>query len=150
GIQHKSYASFQKDLNALQGKVSVDPSSASWWVSMQLSHAKQIQEPSPISLMKSVKNTIELEGMHEAHRQDALAMVKFFHWLEENWASGIDEISASNQLEIFRRQSPDCLDLSFATISGFAGNGAVIHYRSSEKTNRQITDQALYLIDSGG
>lgn len=150
GIQHKSYTDFQQDVNSLQGNISIDPNSASWWVERQLSHAKLTQEPSPISLMKAVKNAVELEGMHEAHRQDALAMVKFFHWLEENWTSGVDEISAADQLAHFRRQNPDCLDLSFASISGFAANGAIIHYRSSKKTNQQITDQAIYLIDSGG
>ncbi len=150
GISHFAYTDFQTDLNRLTGKICIDANTASWWVEKQLSNAQLVLETSPINLMKAIKNPIELAGMHEAHRLDAIAMVKFFHWLEENWSSGVDEISAAVQLESLRRQNPACLDLSFATISGFAGNGAVIHYKSSEKTNRRITDEALYLIDSGG
>jgi len=29
-------------------------------------------------------------------------------------------------------------------------NGAIIHYRSSEETNRLLTHEELYLVDSGG
>ena len=38
---------------------------------------------------------------------------------------------------------------SFNTISGFGSNGAIIHYRSSHKSNKQIKGNNLYLLDSG-
>ena len=41
-------------------------------------------------------------------------------------------------------------DLSFDTISGAGPNGAIVHYRSSEKTNRKLEPGTLYLVDSGG
>ncbi|MDI1295341.1 MAG: M24B family metallopeptidase, partial [bacterium] len=41
-------------------------------------------------------------------------------------------------------------DLSFDTISGAGPNGAVVHYRVEEKTNRPIETGTLYLVDSGG
>src|SRR3546814_1062456 len=41
-------------------------------------------------------------------------------------------------------------DLSFDTISGAGPNGAVVHYRASEKTNRKLEPGQLYLVDSGG
>ncbi len=41
-------------------------------------------------------------------------------------------------------------DLSFDSISGAGPNGAIVHYRSSEKTNRKLEQGSLYLIDSGG
>ena len=41
-------------------------------------------------------------------------------------------------------------DLSFDSISGAGPNGAIVHYRSSEKTNRKLEQGTLYLIDSGG
>ncbi len=151
GITVQPYTAFSATLNQLSGKVWVDPYSASWWVAKQLTKAELNLEPSPIQLMKACKNPIEIQGMHEAHRRDALAMVKFFHWLTNNWVNNdVTEISASDQLEIFRRVDRECLDLSFDTISGFADNGAIVHYRSSERTNRQINDSNMYLIDSGG
>ena len=41
-------------------------------------------------------------------------------------------------------------DLSFDTISGSGPNGAIVHYKASPETNRPITMNSLYLVDSGG
>ena len=151
GISVRPYEEFADALRQLQGTVWMDPNSASWWMSQQLSPATTLLlEPSPITLMKAIKNPIELKGMHEAHRLDGLAMVNFFHWLENNWQTGINEISAAQQLTKLRHSNPQCLDLSFSTISGFGPNGAIVHYQPSAITNRHIDDSALYLIDSGG
>lgn len=150
GIDLQPYDSFQSALHQLRGLVWVDPHSASWWVAQQLPHATLFLESSPLQLLKARKNSTELAGMHEAHRRDALAMVKFLHWLENAWINNVTEISASDQLEKFRREDSECVDLSFATISGFAANGAIVHYRSTPATNRTIDDSNLYLIDSGG
>ncbi len=49
-----------------------------------------------------------------------------------------------------RREDPELRDLSFDSISGAGPNGAIVHYRSSEKTNRKLETGTLYLIDSGG
>ena len=51
---------------------------------------------------------------------------------------------------IFRRQQDSFCGESFATISGFAENGAVIHYQVNNKTNKLICKNGLYLLDSGG
>lgn len=150
GVSLQPYPEFGQALQQLSGVVLVDPHSSSSWVADQLKQATLLSEPSPLTLMKACKNPTELAGMHEAHRRDALAMVRFLHWLDNSWTSGITEMSAADQLEQFRKQDPMCLDLSFATISGFASNGAIIHYRSTEATNRHIDDTNLYLIDSGG
>ena len=49
-----------------------------------------------------------------------------------------------------RRENPEIRDLSFDTISGAGPNGAIVHYKSSEKTNRKLEKGTLYLVDSGG
>jgi len=59
-------------------------------------------------------------------------------------------MSAAERLHQFRRDTGELRDLSFDTISGAGPNGAVVHYRASEKTNRPITQGSLYLVDSGG
>jgi Xaa-Pro aminopeptidase len=40
--------------------------------------------------------------------------------------------------------------LSFDTISGAGPNGAIVHYRASEATNRPLEMNSIYLVDSGG
>ena len=39
---------------------------------------------------------------------------------------------------------------SFNTISGSGPNSAIIHYKASAKTNRNLKKGELYLVDSGG
>lgn len=41
------------------------------------------------------------------------------------------------------------IGLSFATISASGPNASVIHYHPAEETNRQITEEEIYLCDSG-
>ena len=40
--------------------------------------------------------------------------------------------------------------MSFPTISGSGPNGAIIHYKATEKSNRQLKKGDIYLVDSGG
>lgn len=148
-IQTQDYSDFQTTLQSLTGSVLIDPNSTSWWTEQQLKQAKIIKAYSPITQMKAIKNKTEQAGMKEAHRLDAIAVIKFLHWLDHHW-QGQTEISAADQLEAFRREESRCLDLSFATISGFAEHGAIIHYFATPETNIEINDQALLLVDSGG
>ena len=39
---------------------------------------------------------------------------------------------------------------SFQTIAGFGSNGAIIHYRATNETNKNVTKDSLFLLDSGG
>jgi len=54
------------------------------------------------------------------------------------------------QLESFRRETNQLRDISFETISGAGPNGAIVHYRVSEATNRTVNAGELLLVDSGG
>ncbi len=49
-----------------------------------------------------------------------------------------------------RKRDPRFRDESFDAISGAGPNGAIVHYRSSPKTNRKLENPSVYLIDSGG
>lgn len=144
------YEDFKAALNAEKGHVWVDPNTASLWVKQELREATLFLADSPITLMKAIKNPIEQAGARKAHEIDAIAMIEFLYWLEHNWRSGVSELQAAEQLSKFRRQDPRCLDLSFSTISGFGPHGAIVHYFVTEKSSIDITDQSLYLIDSGG
>jgi len=52
-------------------------------------------------------------------------------------------------LETFRRNTGVLKELSFPTISGAGPNGAIVHYRVTQKTNRKILPGELFLVDSG-
>lgn len=106
---------------------------------------------SPITALKAVKNKKQIEGFVAAHQRDGVAMVKFLKWLEEAVpAGGVTELSAADQLAAFRAEGEGFKDLSFNTISGYAANGAIIHYSATEESSAKLKPRGLYLIDSGG
>ena len=102
----------------------------------------------PCLLPKAIKNASELTAIAQAHTWDGMALVKLFHWLEQQ--SGITEIQVAEQLEAFRAEHEAFLMPSFATIAGSGPNGAIVHYRATEKTNRVLQPHELFLLDSGG
>ncbi len=152
GVEIHAYGDFQHHLKSLKGKVWLDDYSASAWVrdSLDASSTTNHLELSPVSMMKACKNKVEVEGIIESHRKDAVALTKFFHWLENNWQKGVSEVDASDQLFEFRKEDDQCLGASFCSISGFASNGAIVHYRPTRPNDATIDDSSIYLLDSGG
>lgn len=106
----------------------------------------------PISLMKAVKNPVEVQGMINAHIRDGAALCEYFAWLEETLGKGerITEISAAKKLLSFRAAQKYFKGMSFPSISSSGPNGAIIHYSPSPATDRALSTGEIYLIDSGG
>jgi Xaa-Pro aminopeptidase len=104
----------------------------------------------PIAAMKAVKNAAEIAGTRAAHLRDGAALTRFLHWLAREAPSGkLTEIEAVEVLETFRRETGALKDVSFPTISGAGPNGAIVHYRVTDRTNRRIAPGELFLVDSG-
>ena len=104
----------------------------------------------PVSLLKAVKNSTEIEGTRSAHRRDAVALARFLTWIDREAPTGaLTEIDTVEALESFRRDTGALKDVSFPTIAGTGPNGAIVHYRVTRKTNRRIAPGDLLLIDSG-
>ena len=106
----------------------------------------------PAALPKATKNAVELAGIRAAHRRDGLALSQFLHWFDAQNEQGKypDELAVVNRLEAFRAVSEQYRGASFATIAGAASNGAIVHYRANEHSNRRARVGELFLLDSGG
>ena len=145
---------FVPALRALAGKkVAVDPDSAVQAVFGALADAGAtiFEERDPCVLPKATKNPVEQAGHRAAQARDGAALTRFLHWLSVEGPDGeITEIAAAERLHQFRRETGDLRDLSFDTISGSGPNGAIVHYRVSEETNRTLPPSSVYLVDSGG
>jgi Xaa-Pro aminopeptidase len=156
GVAIRTPASFGDALDALgkaKAVVRVDPASAPSWVAdrLQAAGAKVAKATDPCLMPKAMKNKAELDGARNAHIRDGVAMAKFLHWIDQEAPKGtVTEIDAAKQLEAFRAESGALKDLSFDTISGSGPNGAIVHYRVTERTNRAMKPGELYLVDSGG
>jgi Xaa-Pro aminopeptidase len=140
-------------LGAEKKAVCVDPDGTPDWIARRLrtAGAEIVSEPDPCALAKAVKNPVEIEGFRGAHRRDGAALCRFLAWLAREAPKGtLTEVSAAERLEAFRRENAHFRGPSFPTISAFAGNGAVVHYRPSPQTDRSLEAGSLYLVDSGG
>ena len=142
---------FVADLSkAYSGRIWISNSSSQALLE-SISDGKALRSASPISLAKALKNESEIAGTRQACLRDAVALCRYFAWLEKEVPSGeVTEMSGAEKLLEFRQQEKDFVSPSFETISGAGSNGAIIHYRSTPKTNRPITVSEMYLCDSGG
>ena len=134
-----------------QGKrVRFDPDSAAYWFEAKLGARTITRGQDPCILPKAIKTSAEIGGARAAHVRDGRAVVRFLAWLDDIASDGtLDEITAVRKLEEFRRDTNMLRDISFATISGSGPNGAIVHYRVTEATNRRMKPGELFLIDSG-
>ena len=143
---------FGAALRSLTGPVRVDKSNAPLWVTQELDSAPVKWEPGedPCLLPKACKTSAEIKGTTEAHLRDGAAMCEFLAWFDAQPIGAITEIDMVTALETFRRASDALLDISFETIAGTGPNGAIMHYRVTNTTNRTLTDGDLIVVDSGG
>ena len=154
GVRLHDRHAFEAALGEFGGKtVAVDPerSVAAIFDALDKAGAKILPLRDPTILPKALKNPVEIAGQKAAQERDGIAVARFLRWIDEEAPGGqVDELIASDKLEALRRESPELRDLSFDSISGAGPNGAIVHYKSSEKTNRKLETGTLYLIDSGG
>ena len=154
GVRLHDRDEFESALGELKGQtVAVDPERAvaAIFEALDKAGAKVVPVRDPTILAKAIKNPVEIAGQKSAQERDGAAISRFLRWVEAEAPGGqIDELTASDHLEALRKENPELRDLSFDTISGAGPNGAIVHYKSSEKTNRKLAKGELYLVDSGG
>lgn len=144
---------FNDALGRLTGPVRVDRATAPLAISQILAAAAipVAWGADPCILPKALKNAAEVAGMEAAHLRDGAAMVEFLAWLDQETPEGkMTEIAATRALEGFRRATNALKDISFETICGSGPNGAIMHYRVSEATDRAFQPGEIVVIDSGG
>ncbi|MDE1153888.1 MAG: aminopeptidase P family protein [Micavibrio sp.] len=133
-------------------KIWVDPGSAPVKVVeiIKEAGATPYADKSPLQLMKAKKNAVEIEGTINAHIRDGVAITRFLSSiLGQGDAAKHDELSATELLQNIRAEGQHFRGLSFDTISGSGGNGAIVHYRSTPRTNQPLLSGPVYLCDSG-
>ena len=106
--------------------------------------------PSPVSLMKCIKNETEQNGFRRAMERDGVAMVKFLKWLKPAVeAGGQTEMSIDKKLYEYRAGQAHFKGVSFDTIAGYDAHGAIVHYEATPETDVQLESRGLLLLDSG-
>ncbi|WP_112309225.1 aminopeptidase P family protein [Pseudogemmobacter bohemicus] len=138
-------------LAALEGPVRVDRNTAPLAISQVLAAAgiTVAWGEDPCILPKARKNAAEIASTREAHLRDGAAVCNFLAWLDREAPGDLTEIAVVKALEDFRRATNLLHDISFDTICGAGPDGAIIHYRVTEETDRSLQNGELLLVDSG-
>ena len=132
-------------------RIFVDPSSLNVHLRACLDECGYdvVEGPSPVPLRKAVKNSVEIEGMREAHLEDGLVMEQFLYWLESQ-AGRVNEWEAAAELGRLRASIPGYRGDSFETISAYGPSAALPHYVTPREGSALVEAHGLYLVDSGG
>ncbi|MGL5291777.1 MAG: aminopeptidase P family protein [Vibrionaceae bacterium] len=147
--------SLETALRSLQGqKVALDPQHCNLWAKniLEQAGAKPQLIADPCFLLKSSKNSNEINGMKACHLRDGVAVSRFLAWLEQEVTAGAahDEETLAQKLLSFRKQDTSFLDLSFSTISAAGGNAAMCHYNhTNQEKPAPLARDNVYLVDSG-
>lgn len=104
---------------------------------------------SPVSLRKAVKNSVEIDGMREAHLEDGLVMEQFLYWVSRH-AGMVNEWEAARYLGSLRAKVSGYRGDSFETISAYGPSAALPHYVTPRSGSALLEARGLYLCDSGG
>ncbi len=106
---------------------------------------------SPVAIMKSCKNAVQIAGIKDAMLRDGVALVHSFMEIERRVAAGdkLMETEVAEILRKYRSRGEHYFDESFGTIAGYGPHGAIVHYEADAESDAQIHDSNLLLVDSG-
>ena len=154
GVQVLDYEHVKVQLETLADgqSIALDPKRINCWLYDSIpGHCKKMEIDEITTILKAVKNDIELKNYERCQISDGIAMVKFLHWIEKNIGKQeITELTVADKLEYLRAQQPDNLGLSFTTIAAYRDHGAMMHYSATEESGYVLENKGLMVLDSGG
>ena len=150
----QTYSQLAEDLFAFrekhEGVLQISPLANEALYDLSSKYADTLIAPSPVALMKAVKNETEQAGFRKAMERDGVALVKFLRWLEEAVPAGNEsEVSIDQKLYEFRARQADFRGISFDTIAGYKEHAAIVHYEATPETDIPLKPEGLLLLDSG-
>ncbi len=156
GVVCRDYTEAEQALQALPASagVLIDPRRITFGFREAIpAHCKVIEALNPSVFAKSRKTPEEAQFVRQVMEQDGVALCEFFAWYENainDPQQNISELTIDEQICAARARQAHFTCPSFGTIAGFNGNGAMPHYRATEKSYAQLQGHGLLLIDSGG
>lgn len=152
GVIVKNYFEIYNDINNITGRIMADFDKVNYAIVKALQkNADVIDVLNPTTVMKAVKNSVEIANIRKSHIKDGVAVTKFMYWLKTNVDKiEITEMSASDYLEQLRHEQEGFIEPSFETISAYNANAAMMHYSANENLNAELKPEGMLLVDSGG
>ncbi len=151
GVEILEYDGFYNYLSEIETRkiIQMDYSSANYCAVRSVSDdACVVDKPSPVLMMKAVKNDTEIANIRKAHIMDGVALCRFMYWLKNS--RNVTELDAVEKLKQLRSENKSYVEESFDAIVAYGAHGAVVHYEPDERTNIKIEHRGLCLADTGG
>ncbi|MBQ2022437.1 MAG: aminopeptidase P family protein, partial [Lachnospiraceae bacterium] len=152
-IQVEKYEDIYEAVAAVkEQKILLEPDKVNYALSSSIDASNVVIEAmNPTSLMKAVKNPVEVENLRKCHIKDGVALTKFIYWIKQNVGKiELSETEAAEKLEEFRKAQEGYLGPSFSTISAYGANAAMCHYHAIKENESMVEANGFYLVDSGG
>lgn len=153
GVNVRGYDEIIPALKGLEPDVKVlaDASRLTAALMNALEKAEIIRAENPSTMMKAVKNDVELDNLRKAHVKDGVAVTRLMYWLKQNVGKiPMTEISVSDKLLALRQEQEHFISPSFNTICAYRANAAMMHYSATPESDAKLEPRDLLLIDSGG
>ena len=153
GIQVENYEDIYAAVAAIRDqKILLEPDKVNYALSSSIDASNAVIEAmNPTSMMKAVKNPVEVENLRKCHIKDGVALTKFIYWLKKNVGKiELSETEAADKLEEFRKEQEGYIGPSFNTISAYGPNAAMCHYHATKENESMVEANGFYLVDSGG
>ena len=157
-ITLKPYMAIYQDISNLKGTLYTDYSTTNYSLTELAKAADELEVvniESPITMLKSIKNSVECDNMRKAHIKDGIALVRFMKWLKDNMSNTsnedgiLTEISVAEKLEEFRMEMDGYIEPSFEPIMGYKEHGAIIHYSATPESASTLSNEGFLLSDTG-
>ena len=154
GVEIRPYARFAEDVQTdcpMRADVlQISPLANEALYQLSNRCTKTIVAPSPVALLKAVKNETEQAGFRKAMEKDGVALVKFLRWLKEAVPAGSEsELSVDKTLYELRAGQAGFRGISFDTIAGYKEHAAIVHYEATPETDIPLKPEGMLLLDSG-
>ena len=153
GVNVRGYDEIIPALKGLEPDVKVlaDASKLTAALMNALEKAEIIRAENPSTMMKAIKNDVELDNLRRAHVKDGVAVTRLMYWLKQNVGNiPMTEISVSDKLLALRQEQEHFISPSFNTICAYRANAAMMHYSATPESDAKLEPRDLLLIDSGG
>lgn len=152
GIRIKEYNEIYSFLGKLEDAASVilDFNNVNYSLFNSINkNSNKINHMNLTTMMKAIKNEVEIENIKDAYIKDGIALVQLFKWIKEN-VNGITEIDVVKKAEELRRNQPLCVGASFDSIIAYRENAAMMHYNPyNQEVPRALKEKGFLLLDSG-
>jgi len=151
---YDSLPSYLKKLSDANMLVDIDQTNYRLYQSIP-TNCRILEGRSPVTLMKAIKNAVELSGFRKAMIKDGIALTRFWKWMEESLNTSEmntlpNEWEMGEKIAGFRKEQDNYVCESFYPIVGFNDHGAIVHYDATPESAYTVRSEGFLLIDTGG